>query len=322
MSNETIYAQLCASYYAIDDFRMKLLGMLPLASGGILAFLIDDKKFALDHGFLPEVNDLLPFIGTLGFLATLGLFAFEIFGIRICTSLICVGAYLERQLGKAHGQFSDHPDAVLNFIAEPLAAGIIYPAVMAARIYVARFACDRTQAKFLAGGVFSLFFMLTLWFIRWLETSQGRNRRWPKRSEITPQFTGKEGNAFMPTSTQKQTAQFDHQQYPNERSAADQSQCQHHRIRHRHPTFSRSQMTLRLANLFGELPRYCGNVGTRGFGLDVRLVQLWLSNRGADIKADGIFGQTSVKRLAEYQSSKGLPATGVAAPALIAQLVA
>lgn len=81
-------------------------------------------------------------------------------------------------------------------------------------------------------------------------------------------------------------------------------------------------MTLRLANLFGELPRYCGNVGTRGFGLDVRLVQLWLSNRGADIKADGIFGQTSVKRLAEYQSSKGLPATGVADPALIAQLVA
>ena len=31
-----------------------------------------------------------------------------------------------------------------------------------------------------------------------------------------------------------------------------------------------------------------------------RLVQLGLSDRGADIKADGIFGQTSVKRLADY----------------------
>lgn len=35
-------------------------------------------------------------------------------------------------------------------------------------------------------------------------------------------------------------------------------------------------------------------------GLDARLVQLGLSDRGADIKADGIFGQTSVKRLADY----------------------
>ena len=57
-------------------------------------------------------------------------------------------------------------------------------------------------------------------------------------------------------------------------------------------------------------------------GLDARLVQLGLSDRSADIKADGIFGQTSVKRLAEYQASKGLPATGVADPSLIAQLIA
>ena len=57
-------------------------------------------------------------------------------------------------------------------------------------------------------------------------------------------------------------------------------------------------------------------------GLDARLVQLGLSDRGADIKADGIFGQTSVKRLAEYQQANGLPATGVADLALIAQLVA
>jgi chitosanase len=55
-------------------------------------------------------------------------------------------------------------------------------------------------------------------------------------------------------------------------------------------------------------------------GLDVRLVQLWLSDTGADIKADGIFGRTSAHRLKEYQSAKGLPATGVADVALIAQL--
>jgi chitosanase len=56
-------------------------------------------------------------------------------------------------------------------------------------------------------------------------------------------------------------------------------------------------------------------------GLDVRLVQLALSDQGANIKADGIFGKTSVGLLKEYQTAHGLPATGVADAALIAQLI-
>ncbi|MDQ3267783.1 MAG: peptidoglycan-binding protein [Pseudomonadota bacterium] len=57
-------------------------------------------------------------------------------------------------------------------------------------------------------------------------------------------------------------------------------------------------------------------------GLDVRLLQLGLSDRGVDIKADGIFGQTSQQLIKKYQSTQGLPMTGVADVALIAQLVA
>lgn len=57
-------------------------------------------------------------------------------------------------------------------------------------------------------------------------------------------------------------------------------------------------------------------------GLDVRLVQLGLSDRGVSIKADGIFGQTSQRLIKEYQSRTGLPVTGVADIPLIAQLVA
>jgi chitosanase len=56
-------------------------------------------------------------------------------------------------------------------------------------------------------------------------------------------------------------------------------------------------------------------------GLDVRLVQLGLSDRDADIKADGVFGQTSAKRIKEFQTANGLPATGIADVALIARLV-
>jgi len=57
-------------------------------------------------------------------------------------------------------------------------------------------------------------------------------------------------------------------------------------------------------------------------GLDVRLVQLGLSQQGLDIVADGVFGQTSQRRVKEYQIAHGLAATGMADVALIATLAA
>jgi chitosanase len=57
-------------------------------------------------------------------------------------------------------------------------------------------------------------------------------------------------------------------------------------------------------------------------GLDVRRVQLGLSLRGVDIKADGLFGQTSARCIKAFQAARGLPATGVADVALVAQLCA
>lgn len=47
-------------------------------------------------------------------------------------------------------------------------------------------------------------------------------------------------------------------------------------------------------------------------GLDVRLVQLALSERGADIRADGVFGRASSASVADHQRAVGLPVTGVA----------
>jgi chitosanase len=57
-------------------------------------------------------------------------------------------------------------------------------------------------------------------------------------------------------------------------------------------------------------------------GLDVRLVQLGLSAQGMDVKADGVFGRTSVDFVKQYQASKSLPATGVVDTSLIATLIA
>lgn len=55
-------------------------------------------------------------------------------------------------------------------------------------------------------------------------------------------------------------------------------------------------------------------------GLDVRLVQLSLSELGTSISADGVFGRASAERVAEYQRSEGLPVTGVVDRALALSL--
>lgn len=57
-------------------------------------------------------------------------------------------------------------------------------------------------------------------------------------------------------------------------------------------------------------------------GLDVRLVQVGLSDRGLDVLADGLFGRRSADIVAEHQRRRGLPPTGVADVALIQELVA
>lgn len=55
-------------------------------------------------------------------------------------------------------------------------------------------------------------------------------------------------------------------------------------------------------------------------GLDVRLLQLGRSEQGVDIRADGIYGQTCLKRIKEYQAAQNIPVTRVADAALVARL--
>src|SRR4051812_35782869 len=129
-SHKAVYEQLCASYLAIDDFRAKLLGLLPLASGtGI--FLLYSNQGALSA----ETKAFLTPIGLFGLIVTLGLFMYEIYGIRKCHALIVAGRQLEISL-HSDGQFLKRPRSVLGVINEPFAAGIIYPAVFAAWAYV------------------------------------------------------------------------------------------------------------------------------------------------------------------------------------------
>jgi hypothetical protein len=84
-------------------------------------------------------------VGCFGILVTLGLLAYELFGIKKCHRLIQAGKALEqemhlpgsKQLGEPAGQFIRRPNNLLWIVNEPFAAAIIFPTVLAAWIYLA-----------------------------------------------------------------------------------------------------------------------------------------------------------------------------------------
>jgi len=119
-----VYQQLCDSYRAIDDFRAKLLGFLPLATGGIFLILPTN-----------HVQQYWGPIGVFGFVITFGLFCYELYGIKKCDHLIEAGKDIERQM-KICGQFRTRPHGIAGFIHEPFAARIIYPAVLVAWMFL------------------------------------------------------------------------------------------------------------------------------------------------------------------------------------------
>lgn len=157
-----VYQQLCNSYRAIDDFRAKLLGFLPLATGAGIFLLLTDPEKLTDPKTMDVVKQFLLPIGVFGFVVTLGLFCYEIYGIRKCGALIGAGKQLERLLRIEDGQFTERPREVVWFINEPFAAGIIYPAVLAAWMYLALVFTLPQAAQWAPVLVFFVGFALTL----------------------------------------------------------------------------------------------------------------------------------------------------------------
>jgi hypothetical protein len=138
-----LYDRVSESYHKVDDFRMKLLGFLPVATGTAV-FLLLNQKAQPAGGAAPRsqnppplaVDDALLAIGLFGFAFTLGLFAYELYGIKKCHYLIVAGARLEHDM-KVRGQFLSRPRELARFINEPFASAVIYPASLAAWLYLA-----------------------------------------------------------------------------------------------------------------------------------------------------------------------------------------
>ncbi|MHC4062345.1 MAG: hypothetical protein ACYSR6_12195 [Planctomycetota bacterium] len=122
---ELAYKEVCTSYHRIDEFRAKLLGLLPLASAASLFWFLKDDAPMAAHA---------PVIGLFGALVTVGLFFYELRGVQRCIRLNQVGKELETRM-RLHGQFRRWPHSVGRTINEPVAASIIYPAVAAGWVY-------------------------------------------------------------------------------------------------------------------------------------------------------------------------------------------
>jgi hypothetical protein len=91
----TSYDQLCLSYRVIDDFRAKLLSFVPFVTGGGIVSW---------PGRTDDVpRDFVLPVGLLGVAVTIGLFAYELYGIK----------------------FSRRPEASFSPVNEPFAAAAI-----------------------------------------------------------------------------------------------------------------------------------------------------------------------------------------------------
>jgi hypothetical protein len=134
------YSEVCASYHAIDEFRTKLLGILPIASLAGILLLGKDNLFQADS----LAQRLVGFASFFAAAFTLSLFLFEIRGILRCHHLIERGAQLEEALN-VKGQFfvcsHQHAQAAGSRLERvfnaKVAASAVYSLVFAAWLFLA-----------------------------------------------------------------------------------------------------------------------------------------------------------------------------------------
>lgn len=133
------YAEVCRSYHAIDDFRTKLLGILPISSLAGILLLGKDNLFT---GAASGSQQLVGFGSFFAAAFTLALFLFEIRGIIRCHHLIQRGEELERAL-TVKGQFfvcaHQHQNAAVTeqIFNAKVAASAVYSLLFSAWLFMA-----------------------------------------------------------------------------------------------------------------------------------------------------------------------------------------
>ncbi|WP_371599784.1 hypothetical protein [Streptomyces sp. NBC_00564] len=173
-----VYQEICVSYRAIDDFRAKLLGFLPVVTGAGVGLLLGRDPGEPQPIWLP--------VGLFGAVVTLGLFAYEVHGIKKCAYLIDAGARLERHL-EVYGQFAGRPHAVGGVVNEPFAAAVVYSAVHAGWVFLAlAYFTPPWAAGMTAVLLFLLGVVLSLWTIAAMERDLWDERQYKREWCLRP----------------------------------------------------------------------------------------------------------------------------------------
>jgi hypothetical protein len=147
----TLYQALCTSYNAINDWRAKLLGFLPLASGAGIFFLLNNS-FTTGGRSTALASYLLP-IGLVGAVVTFGLFVYDIRAIQVRRSLIEAGKEIEKTLG-IQGQFSVRPHSFGRLTNDLQGSTLIYFTIIAGWIFFGLIFRSPQEAWLVAGIVF------------------------------------------------------------------------------------------------------------------------------------------------------------------------
>lgn len=143
----TTYEETCKWYHTIDDFRAKLLGFLPFVSGAGI--------FLLSKEINGVGKNALAVAGLLGVAITFGLLFYELRGLQRCIRLKNVAGDLEKTMDVI-GPFRLWPKSFHGFVNEPVAACIIYPAVLSAWMYFAIYNWKPQYSPFVAAAIFIL----------------------------------------------------------------------------------------------------------------------------------------------------------------------
>jgi hypothetical protein len=136
----TEYQEICRSHQAITDFRGKLLGLLPVATGAGIFLL-------LDRPIKTQTTTFLVAAGIFGAFITIGLYFYEFRGMNECHLLRERGANLEHELQLRNdcSRFQNNP---AGFFGPREAGPVVYFAVVAGWIFVSVHGLVSSNFKF------------------------------------------------------------------------------------------------------------------------------------------------------------------------------
>ena len=171
-----VYTEVGANYRAIDDLRLRLLALLPLATGAGILVLLGN------HSVSPTVG--VP-VGLFGMVATVSLYFYELHGVEKCAHFIDRGTTLEKDLG-VPGSFTNRPHHVFGVVSELLPSAVIYPASFTGWLFLALYHVDHIWRAVVTGVVLVLGITVSAVTIRIMERTRPNRRRVSARAGDLP----------------------------------------------------------------------------------------------------------------------------------------